>query len=363
MRKLSFILLFLLSFIFLLPQVYTLSPVIQCIQCPWEGDTGTHCCSGDNLCSGSIYYCGPSIQNCGSDVACEDAIKGDIAYKYPRRHGIPLCYGNDNTMWICDSNCKAVDSNICDLSCNMQMSVECNGKQAGKSWCEGDIKKSCNSNCQYSEVNCKNYGSSYYCSGGVCTSPPRGGCPTLFVYNGKDYVKERKSSIHSQPGIDTVDDIILTTKPIVVEGNYLLSLKETTLPEHSYIDSVRLFVTDSEGKKEAKLLSAKHSKYGNVTEILAKSDDKRTDTQVFDNIELKFKVPELKGEANFTFEIEGYNPAVNILDKGVSIIGQVITGNMIYKFDIADFTVIAVVVAIIAIVLIFGFFKFFARKK
>ena len=133
-------------------------------------------------------------------------------------------------------------------------------------------------------------------------------------------MKERKSNIHSQSGIDTVDDIALTTKPIVVDGNYLLQLKETTLPEHSYIDSVRLFVTDSEGKKEAKLVSAVHSRYGDVTNAITKSDDVRTDTQVFDNIELKFKAPELKGDANFTFEIEGYNPI----------------GSGRYKMDIAD---------------------------
>ncbi|MCX6822174.1 MAG: hypothetical protein NTW30_05350, partial [Candidatus Aenigmarchaeota archaeon] len=203
-----------------------------------------------------------------------------------------------------------------------------------------------------------------YCSGGVCKRV--GGCPTLFVYDGKDYVKERKTNIHSQPGIDTVDDIILETEPVIVDGNYLLQLKETTLPEHSYIDSVKLFVTDSEGKKEAELVSAKHSKYGDVTDKLAKSDDIRTDTQVFDNIELKFAVPKLKGKANFIFEIEGYNPAVNILDKGVSIIGQVImSGNMNrLKMDIADFNInklpiifACIVVTIVSMLVIFTVFK------
>jgi len=189
--------------------------------------------------------------------------------------------------------------------------------------------------CTYPEGCCYTGGVSYVCSSGTCQRSSGGGCPTLFVYDGKDYVKERKSSIHSQPGIDTVDDIALTTKPVVVNGNYLLQLKETTLPEHSYIDAVRLFIIDSEGKKEAELVSAKHSKYGDVTSALAKSDDVRTDTQVFDNIELKFKAPELKGEANFIFEIEGYNPAVNILGRGVSILGQVGRWYPV-KLDIAD---------------------------
>jgi hypothetical protein len=221
---------------------------------------------------------------------------------------------------------------------------------------------SCNNHLGVSSSNTCCGGGGYYCSStGVCKFGS-GGCPTLFVYDGKDYVKERKSNIHSEPGIDTVDDIVLTVEPTVVNGNYLLMLKETTLPEHSYIDTVRLIVTDSEGKKEAKLVSAKHSRYGDVTAALEKSDDVRTDTQVFDEIKLKFKGSELKGEASFIFKIEGYNPAVNILDRGISILGQVGRSGP-YKMDIADFTVIAVVVAVIAIILVFGFFKFFARKK
>jgi hypothetical protein len=43
----------------------------------------------------------------------------------------------------------------------------------------------------------------------------------------------------------------------------------------------------------------------------------------------------LKGEASFIFEIEGYNPAVNILDRGISILGQVGRSGP-YKMDIAS---------------------------
>jgi PGF-pre-PGF domain-containing protein len=222
------------------------------------------------------------------------------------------------------------------------------------------------SSCNYQGTDSSNTccgGGSYYChSSGVCKFGS-GGCPTLFVYDGKDYVKERKSNIHSQEGIDTVDDITLTVKPAVVDGNYLLSLKETTLPEHSYIDNVRLFVTDSEGRKEAELVSAKHSKYGDVTATLEKSDDKRTDTQVFDEIKLKFKVPELKGEAKFIFEIEGYNPAVNILGRGISILGQVGRQGP-YKMDIADFNInnlpmifVCILISMASIVIVFSVFK------
>ncbi len=134
------------------------------------------------------------------------------------------------------------------------------------------------------------------------SSGPRG-CPTLFVYDGNSYVKERKSGIHSEEGIDTVDEILLKNKPVMEDGIYTLSLKETTLPEHSHIDSVRLLV-DGE---EVELLSAMHSKYGDVTAILKKSDNIRTDTEVLDSIELKFLASDVEAKS-FIFRIEGYNP-------------------------------------------------------
>ncbi len=129
-----------------------------------------------------------------------------------------------------------------------------------------------------------------YNSGTTTTVPIGGGCPTLFVHDGKDYVKERKSRIHSED--DVIDEILLNTKPVAEGGVFSLLLKETTLPEHSHIDSVRLFV----GDEEVELISAFHSRYGDVTSILKESDDVRTDTKVFDEIELKFRAPEIEGE-------------------------------------------------------------------
>lgn len=176
-----------------------------------------------------------------------------------------------------------------------------------------------------------------YC---YCYTTTSGGCPTLFVYDGKGYVKERKSRIHSQEGVDTVDEIVLKTKLVAKGGVYSLSLKETTLPEHSYIDSVKLFV----GGEEAKLISAMHSKYGDVTSVLKESDDERTDTKVFDSIELKFKVPELNEPESFLFTIEGYNPRKPV------------------KLDIAESTPMVIIAVLAIIVVIFAVMKFFAKK-
>jgi hypothetical protein len=164
------------------------------------------------------------------------------------------------------------------------------------------------------------------------------------VYDGKEYVDVRKTNLHSQKGIDTVDDIILNTKPTVVDGHYLLQLKETTLPEHSFIDSVKLYAVSSGEKKDLNLVSAKHSRLGDVTSTLIESDDSRTDTKVFDSIELKFTA----GEGDyFIFEIEGYNPGA--------------WGY--YKLDVTQISVIAVVAAVVILAIVFGVFKYFAKTK
>jgi hypothetical protein len=208
-------------------------------------------------------------------------------------------------------------------------------------WC-----KDLNQRCSAFEPCC----SPNYCTNGVCQYSG-GGCPTLFVYDGKNYEKIRKSNIHSQEGIDTVDDIVLNNKPAVVDGHYLLSLKETTLPEHSYIDTVKLFAVDSEGMKELKLISARHSRLGDVTSILAGSDDLRINTKVFDSIELKFTAEE--GDY-FLFEVEGYNP--------------IRPGR--YKLDIADFNInklpmifACIFISIVSILVLFTVFKVTMRSK
>ena len=126
-------------------------------------------------------------------------------------------------------------------------------------------------------------------------------------------MKERISRLHSPEGIDTVDEITLTVEP-ADDGYYRLMLREQFFPGHSYIDSVKLLV-DGE---EAKLISAWHSKYGDVTSILKESDDVRTDTKLWDKIELKFEASS-KPES-FVFRIEGYNP----LEKGSPL--EVLTG-------------------------------------
>jgi len=44
----------------------------------------------------------------------------------------------------------------------------CDGRSPETSWCDGNIKRSCNSICQHSDENCKNYGYDYNCIDGKC---------------------------------------------------------------------------------------------------------------------------------------------------------------------------------------------------
>jgi len=213
----------------------------------------------------------------------------------------------------------------------------CSGGQLTEWYCSGTSPASRTVTCI----------SGYYCSAGRCKRSSGGGggggCPTLFVYDGKEYKKERTSNIHSQEGIDTLDEIELTVEPVVVDGYYQLLLREQFFPGRSHVDSVKLFV-DGE---EAKLISAWHSKYGDVTYILKESDSVRTDTKLWDEIELKFAATKAE---SFLVKIEGYNP---------------ITGPRKMLLDVTpeQLSVIVIGITILIIVVIFGVFKFVMKKS
>ena len=64
----------------------------------------------------------------------------------------------------CNPNGIGTDG-LCHKECGA--SLECDIKKPSTNWCDGNIKKSCSSTCQYSQINC-NYSYNYYCSGGIC---------------------------------------------------------------------------------------------------------------------------------------------------------------------------------------------------
>jgi subtilisin family serine protease len=241
-------------------------------------------------------------------------------------------------------------------------SPECEGKSQNTKWCDGNTKKVCDSNCQYSFENCRtdasdtdgglnyskygvcydysgcengeckvinnpdkcyssnillesypsgsicaytsyNCGPDYRCSGGRCTSGGGGGCPFLKVWDGGKFVNIGKLNIHSFRG-DKIVEASFAMEPIE-KGKYQIILEEAPyfplLDTGSNIDYVRL---KDKYKNECKLISAIHSKNGNITQLLIKSDDLKTRLNQKEEIILTF---EGCSGNEFQFSIEGNN--------------------------------------------------------
>jgi hypothetical protein len=307
-----------------------------------------------------------SPQNCGSGA-------GQCSYG-----GIQGCYGGSwwgdalsrvepaqvKVIIMCNPNRTGSDGK-CHQACGA--SLECEGKTPNTKWCDGNTKKVCDSNCQYSyqncrtdaydtdgglnylvrgtcydydgcnpstgdckvtpftdfcssdyvieyfvsgsfcaatSYNCKNYGSSYTCSGGRCTSGGGGGgCPFLRVWDGEKFVNLGKLNIHSFRG-DKIVETSFNMEPIE-KGKYQIILEEAPyfplLDTGSNIDYVRL--KDKYGN-ECKLISAIHSKNGNIIQLLIKSDDLKARLNQKEKIVLTF---EGCSGNDFQFTIEGNN--------------------------------------------------------
>lgn len=131
-------------------------------------------------------------------------------------------------------------------------------------------------------------------------------CPTLFVWNGSEYVEEATLDIHASSDV-TVQHRIEET--LVSDGYfYKLSLRE--LDEFtSHIDYVKLYAVDADGERhECYLIRAIHSEIGRVTRQLRSDDNRRVDLAPQQTINLKFFLPQIDEIAYFIFEINGYNP-------------------------------------------------------
>ena len=130
-------------------------------------------------------------------------------------------------------------------------------------------------------------------------------CPTLFVWDGSEYVEEALLDIHADSDITLQHTIGETLVPD--KNSYKLSLRE--LDEFtSHIDQVKLYVVDSDGEiQETHLTKAIHSLLGDVKEPLLHDDDTRVDLSPEQTIDLEFILPNIDEVAYFTFEINGYN--------------------------------------------------------
>jgi len=131
-------------------------------------------------------------------------------------------------------------------------------------------------------------------------------CPTLFVWNGSEYVYETLLNIHAESDI-TVQHQIQQT--LVQDGTfYKLQLRELD-NFTSHIDQVKLYAVDSEGEWHlCPLTYAYHSELGKVTWKLFFDDEKRVALTPTQTIDLKFlpSIPYGK-TVDFIFELNGYN--------------------------------------------------------
>jgi hypothetical protein len=130
--------------------------------------------------------------------------------------------------------------------------------------------------------------------------------PTLFVWNGSEYVKEVTLHLHGESDVivwHTIEQTIMPEK-----NHYLLSLRELN-ESTSHIDYVRLYVTDTEGQiHECHLSRAVHNEFRNVKRLLESDDDNRVDLGPSQSIDMKFNEVEIENTAYFILEIQGYEP-------------------------------------------------------
>jgi hypothetical protein len=142
----------------------------------------------------------------------------------------------------------------------------------------------------------------HFYSGGGGGEP----CPTLFAWNGMDYVDYGAINIHNPSGEDVVREVPVLVEDVEVK-NYVAKFRlregwEGLNFSESVIDQVKLY---ADGKL-CPLVKAIHSEEGNVYLRLLLSDEWTTKICLLETIDLQFIVPYLNAES-FTFVIEGCN--------------------------------------------------------
>jgi len=135
-------------------------------------------------------------------------------------------------------------------------------------------------------------------------------CPTLYAWNGNDYVDYGVIDIHNPSGEDVIREVSIIKQDLAVEDRKVkLRLEEGWEGlnfSESVIDQVKLYTIDEDGKlKLCQLTSATHSRLGDVHEYLASSDDVKAQIFLLETMDLTFKVRE--DSQGFVFVIEGCN--------------------------------------------------------
>ena len=138
-----------------------------------------------------------------------------------------------------------------------------------------------------------------------------GGCPTLFVWNGNGYVDYGVINIHNHTGEDVIREVPIQSQDVCINSHKakfrLREGWEGLNFSESVIDQVKLYAVDSQGNRYlCPLISAEHSRLGNVLLRLLLSDDYRAQMLLLETVDLTFIVP-WQNIQGFTFAIEGCN--------------------------------------------------------
>jgi len=142
--------------------------------------------------------------------------------------------------------------------------------------------------------------------------PGGGGCPTLFVWDGKNYVDYGVINIHNPSGEDLVKEVSIQVQDLAI-CNHLAKLR---LREgwsglnfsESFIDQAKLYAIDNTGNRHlCPLISAQHNLHGNVLLPLLISDNYKLQISLLEKVDLQF-IMLYQNTQSFTFVIEGYNP-------------------------------------------------------
>jgi hypothetical protein len=138
-----------------------------------------------------------------------------------------------------------------------------------------------------------------------------GHCPTLFVWNGGDYVDYGVIDIHNPTGEDVVREVPILKEDVGISNYKAVFRLREGWPglnfSESVIDQVKLYAVDSYGNHHlCPLISAIHNRLGNVLLQLLASDDVRVQMLLLETIDLTFIVP-YRNVQGFTFVIEGCN--------------------------------------------------------
>lgn len=135
-------------------------------------------------------------------------------------------------------------------------------------------------------------------------------CPTLYAWNGNDYVDYGVIDIHNPSGEDVVREVPIQAEDVDITNNKakfrLREGWEGLEFSESVIDQVRLYAINEDGKqKRCPLLNTEHSRLGDVQKFIVASDDVKVQILLLETIDLTFKVSE--DVQGYTFVIEGNN--------------------------------------------------------